>query len=92
MLVHTSFVWGPANDPSQSLFLLTTVHTHPFAVPTSVRYPRRSTLLVVADLGILVFDNELPPPVWLRTVVTPASVLYPRHCRNPSWTARTVES
>jgi hypothetical protein len=25
--------------------------------------------LVVADLGILVFDNELPPPVFLRTVV-----------------------
>jgi hypothetical protein len=29
----------------------------------------RSTLLVVADLGILVFDNELPPPVFLRTMV-----------------------
>jgi hypothetical protein len=56
-------------DPSQSLFLPTTLHTHPFAAPTSVRYPRWSTLLVVADLGILVFDNELPPPFFLRTVV-----------------------
>jgi hypothetical protein len=77
MLVHTSFVWGLVNDPSQSLFLPATLHTHPFAAPTSVRYPRRSTLLVVADLGILVLDNELSPPVFLRTVVIPASVLSP---------------
>jgi hypothetical protein len=67
--VHTSLVCGPANDLSQSLFLPTTLHTHPLAALTSVRYPRRSTLLVVADLGILVLDNELPPPVFLRTVV-----------------------
>jgi hypothetical protein len=84
-LVHTSFVWGPVDDPSQSLFLPATLHTHPFAAPTSVRYPRRTTSLVVVDLGILVLpDNELPPPVWLCPVVTPASALYPRHCRNPS--------
>jgi hypothetical protein len=62
-LVHTYFVWGPVDDPSQSLFLPATLHTHPFAAPTSFCYPRRSTLLVVADLGILVLDNELPPPV-----------------------------
>jgi hypothetical protein len=67
--VHTSLVCGPADDPSQSLFLPTTLHTHPFAAPTSVRYPRRSTLLVVADLCILFLDNELPPPVFLCTVV-----------------------
>jgi hypothetical protein len=42
--IHTSLVWGPVNDPSQSLFLPATVHTHPFAAPTSVRYPRWSTL------------------------------------------------
>jgi hypothetical protein len=82
--VHTSHVWCPTNDSSQSLFLPATLHTHPFAAPTLVRYHRRSTLLVVADLGILVIDNELPPPVWLHTVVTPASVLYPRRCPNPS--------
>jgi hypothetical protein len=42
--IHTSLVWGPAVDLSQSLFLPATVHTHPFAAPTLVRYPRRSTL------------------------------------------------
>jgi hypothetical protein len=68
-LVHTSYVWGPVNDLSQSLFLPMALHTHPFAAPTSVRYPRRSTLLVVADLGILVLDNELPPPVILCAMV-----------------------
>jgi hypothetical protein len=83
-LIHTSCMWAPANNPSQSLFLPATLHTHPFAAPTSVRCLHRSTLLVVANLGILVLDNELPPPVWLRTVVIPASVLYPRCCRNPS--------
>jgi hypothetical protein len=83
--VHTSHVWGPANDPSQSLFLPATLHTHPFATPTLVRYPHQTTSLVVANLGILVLpDNELPPPVWLRPMVTPASALYRRRCRNPS--------
>jgi hypothetical protein len=67
--VHTSLVCGPVDDPIQSLFLPATLNTHPFAAPTSVCYPRRSTLLVVADLSILVLDNELPPPVFLRTVV-----------------------
>jgi hypothetical protein len=33
MLVHTSFVWGPIDDPSQSLFFSATSQTHPFVSP-----------------------------------------------------------
>jgi hypothetical protein len=42
--------------------------------------------LVVADPGILAFPGKESPPTGfrLRTVVTPASALYPRRCRNPS--------
>jgi hypothetical protein len=55
----------PITVPTQSLFLPVTVHTHPFAAPTSVRYPRRSTLLVVADLGILSFSRQWVTPIGL---------------------------
>jgi hypothetical protein len=34
-LIHTSFVWGPVDDPSQSMSSSATLHTHPFVVPTS---------------------------------------------------------
>jgi hypothetical protein len=40
---------------------------HPFAAPTLVRYPRRSTLLVVADLGILAFPRQWVTPTDLVT-------------------------
>jgi hypothetical protein len=30
--VHTSCVWGPVDDPSQSLFSSATPHTHPFVM------------------------------------------------------------
>jgi hypothetical protein len=45
--------------PSQSLFFPAILHTHPFAAPTSVCYPRwLSYTLVVADLGILVLAGH----------------------------------
>jgi hypothetical protein len=31
-LVHTSFVWGPVDDPNQSLSSSATPHTHPFVM------------------------------------------------------------
>jgi hypothetical protein len=31
--VHTSFVWGPIDDPSQSPFFSATPQTHPFVSP-----------------------------------------------------------
>jgi hypothetical protein len=34
-LIHTSCVWGPIDDPSQSRSSSVTRHTHPFVVPTS---------------------------------------------------------
>jgi hypothetical protein len=78
-LVHTSCVWGPAVDPSQSLFLPAIVHTHPFAAPTSVRYPRRSTPMVVANLGILASPRQ-----WVSPTGFHRRKLYPHLCHNPS--------
>jgi hypothetical protein len=58
-IIRTSLVWGPVNDPSQSLSFSTTPHTHPFVAPTSVRYPwRESYPLVVSELGILVLTRH----------------------------------
>jgi hypothetical protein len=34
-LIHTSCVWDPVDDPSQSLSSSVTSHTYPFVVPTS---------------------------------------------------------
>jgi hypothetical protein len=47
--IHTSLVWGPVDDPSQSLSSSATPHTHPFLVPTSETI-HAGHLCIVVDL------------------------------------------
>jgi hypothetical protein len=48
MLVHTSFVWGPVDDPSQSLSFSTTLHTHPFVIHCTIAdFPWTTMMLEV---------------------------------------------
>jgi hypothetical protein len=77
MLVHTFFVWGPiviqANHCS---------FPRP-CIPTLLRLQLRFATLAGLHFGscrprhTCLFDKELPPPVWLRTMVTPASASTP---------------
>jgi hypothetical protein len=44
--VHTSLVWGPVDDPSQSLSSSPTPHTHPFVIHcTIVDFPGTTMVL-----------------------------------------------
>jgi hypothetical protein len=71
--IHTSLVYGPVDDPSQSLFLPATLHTHPFADPTLVRCPHQSTLwylptsVYLSSPGTLLFGS-----------IPTSTIIYPR--------------
>jgi hypothetical protein len=51
-LVHTSCVWGPVDDPSQSLSSSATPHTHHYVVPTSETIHAGRLRIVVGPTSI----------------------------------------
>jgi hypothetical protein len=47
--VHTSLVWGPVDDPSQSLSSSATPHTHPFVIHCTIADFPGTTMVLEAN-------------------------------------------
>jgi hypothetical protein len=76
-LIHTSLVWGPVDDPSQSLSSFVTPHTHPFVVPTSETIHIGHLCIVVGPTSIdTIHAGRLPVGSFRPRFNLPMPVVY----------------
>jgi hypothetical protein len=76
-IVHTSLVWGPVDDPSQSLSSSMTPHAHPFVVPTSETIHIGRLCIVVGPTSIdTIHAGRLPAGSFQLRFNLPTPVFY----------------
>jgi hypothetical protein len=75
--VHTSLVWGPVDDPSQSLSSSMTLHTHPFVIHCTIANFPGTTMVLEANFPWTTFSPSQLTFLW------PAAgqfhTIHPRH-------------